>query len=136
MYVTRVLLFLGSALIAIPHTALAHESYDTSAVQTAASPAAKTTTSAFTVTVPDAATELVVDGTPVPGEGTSRTYETRPLAPGVYRYTFTARWQPNTYTTMTRTKTISFRTGERVSVDLTVEDPADRVRVQYVPTPA
>ena len=36
---------------------------------------------------------------------------------------------------MTRTKTVSFRAGEPIAVDLTVEDPADRVRVIYVPTP-
>jgi tRNA A58 N-methylase Trm61 len=42
---------------------------------------------------------------------------------------------PNGYTTMTRTKTVTFRAGEPVVVDLTVHDPNDRVRVQYVPTP-
>jgi precorrin-6B methylase 2 len=36
---------------------------------------------------------------------------------------------------MTRSKTVAFRAGEAVRVDLTVEDPADRVRVIYVPTP-
>jgi precorrin-6B methylase 2 len=36
---------------------------------------------------------------------------------------------------MTRTKTVAFRAGERIAVDLTVDDPADRVRVLYVPTP-
>ena len=42
---------------------------------------------------------------------------------------------PNSYTWMTRTKTVSFRAGERVVVDLAAEDPSDRVRVVYVPTP-
>jgi precorrin-6B methylase 2 len=44
-------------------------------------------------------------------------------------------WQPNTYTTMTRTRTVSLRAGEALSVDMTRDDPTDRVRVMYVPTP-
>jgi precorrin-6B methylase 2 len=36
---------------------------------------------------------------------------------------------------MTRSKTVTFRGGEMVRVDLTIEDPGDRVRVIYVPTP-
>lgn len=53
----------------------------------------------------------------------------------VHRYTFTVTWKPNTYTTITRTKAVSFRAGDPVRVDLTVEDPGDRVRVIYVATP-
>jgi uncharacterized protein (TIGR03000 family) len=103
----------------------------------AAAPTAARVISRVTVTVPDDATELVVEGKPVPGTGRSRTFETAPLEPGTtYRYTFTATWQPNTYTTITRNKTVSFRGGERVVVDLTVDDPNDRARVQYVPTPS
>ena len=37
---------------------------------------------------------------------------------------------------MTRTRTVSFRAGDRVALDLSVDDPTDRVRVIYVPTPA
>jgi tRNA A58 N-methylase Trm61 len=46
-----------------------------------------------------------------------------------------ASWNPNTYTTMTRTKGVLLRAGERLAVDLTREEPGDRVRVIYVPTP-
>ena len=89
------------------------------------------------MTVPHDQTELVVQGKTIPGSGTSRNFETPPLESDItYRYTFTATWQPNAYTTMTRSKTVSFRAGERVAVDLTVDDPSDRVRVQYVPTPS
>ena len=88
------------------------------------------------MTVPHAETELSVQGEVIAGSGTSRTFETSPLQKGVtYRYTFTAIWQPNTYTTMTRSKTVSFRAGERLAVDLRKDDPNDRVQVQYVPTP-
>jgi uncharacterized protein (TIGR03000 family) len=93
-------------------------------------------TSRVTVTVPDAEAELAVDGKVIQGKGTSRTFVTAPLeARTTYRYTFTATWHPNGYTTITRSKTVAFRAGERVVVDLTREDPADRVRVRYVPTP-
>ena len=93
-------------------------------------------TSRMAVTMPHAEAELVVDGSTVPGSGLLREFETPPLERGVaYKYSVAAKWQPNTYTTMTRTKSVSFRAGEPIAVDLTVDDPADRVRVIYVPTP-
>ncbi len=87
------------------------------------------------VEVPTDDAELVVNGSPVGGSGRSRTVETASLPPGAHRYTFAATWDPNGYTTITRTKTVELRGGDDVRVDLTVEDPADRVRVIYVPTP-
>jgi uncharacterized protein (TIGR03000 family) len=92
--------------------------------------------SRITVTLPDEQTELVVEGKTIPGSGTSRSFETPPLEAGMHRYTFIATWQPNTYTTITRRKIVSFQAGERLTVDLTVDDPNDRARVQYVPTPS
>ena len=90
----------------------------------------------ISVIVPDAESELVVEGKVVPGKGTSRTFETEALEAGAsYRYTIAATWHPNGYTAITRTKTVSFRAGQRVAVDLSREDPNDRVRVRYVPTP-
>jgi uncharacterized protein (TIGR03000 family) len=92
--------------------------------------------SRITITVPNDETELVVEGKPIGGKGSFRALETPPLEAGTtYRYTLTVTWQPNTYTTMTRTRTVSFRAGERVDVDMTTDDPSDRVRVIYVPTP-
>jgi uncharacterized protein (TIGR03000 family) len=88
------------------------------------------------VTVPHEDAELVVEGQTVPGSGTVREAETPPLQGGVtYSYSIGVKWQPNTYTAMTRTKTVTFRAGDPIVVDLTVEDPNDRVRVIYVPTP-
>ena len=98
--------------------------------------AAPRITSRITVTVPHDETALVVEGNVIPGTGTSRNFETPPLESGsTYRYTFIATWRPNTYTTITRRKNVSFRAGERLVVDLTIDDPNDRARVQYVPTP-
>jgi uncharacterized protein (TIGR03000 family) len=98
--------------------------------------AAPRITSHISVTVPHEQAELIIEGQTIPGTGTSRQFETPLLAPGtMYRYRFTTTWRPNTYTTITRRRTVAFRGGAPVAVDLTVEDPSDRVRVQYVPTP-
>ncbi len=103
--------------------------------QTTASPTGRAT-SRVKVTVPQDDTELVVDGKTVQGSGPSRVFETPSFARGTsQRHTFTATWRPNTYTTMTRSKTVSIRAGDAVTVDLTIDDPNDRVRVIYVPTP-
>lgn len=93
-------------------------------------------TARLVVTVPQVEAELVVEGRTVTGSGLVREVETPPLQPGVvHKYSVAAKWLPNTYTTMTRAKTVSVRAGERVAIDLTVDDPGDRVRVLYVPTP-
>jgi uncharacterized protein (TIGR03000 family) len=105
------------------------------ALQSAAVPVA-TLTSRVVVTVPADNAELTVNGEVVRAEGASRTFETAPLDAGTHRYTFSVTWAPNGYTKITRTKTVAFRGGETVRVDLSVEDPSDRVRVIYVPTPA
>jgi uncharacterized protein (TIGR03000 family) len=91
-------------------------------------------TTRIVVSVPAEDAELVVNGETIGGVAASRTIDAA-LAEGSHQYTFTVTWRPNTYTTMTRTKTVTFRAGQPVTVDLTVDDPADRVRVVYVPTP-
>ena len=113
----------------------AHTSSERPALQSTAS-LERRLTSRIVVTVPADDAELVVNGEAIAREGASRTFDTAPLDAGTHQYTFTVTWRPNTYTTMTRSKTVAFRGGETVRVDLTVDDPADRVRVIYVPTPA
>lgn len=98
--------------------------------------APSTATTVMTITLPAHDAEVEIDGKAAPGTGPSRTFETPPLAVGrTYRYQVVAKWAPNTYTNMTRTKHVSFRPGERLTIDLSVDDPADRVVVRYVPTP-
>jgi uncharacterized protein (TIGR03000 family) len=108
----------------------------TSLLPPAQAPAPATSTTRLTMTLPTAETELEIDGTLIPGTGRSRTLETPPLAVGAtYQYRVVARWQPNTYTDMSRTKMVTFRAGQPVQIDLTIDDPTDRVVVRYVPTP-
>ena len=97
---------------------------------------AKPATARITVTVPHEEAILAVNDKIIPGAGTSRALETPPLAPGgAVDFTFVATWNPNSYTTMTRRRVVSIRAGEIFNVNLMVDDPNDRVRVIYVPTP-
>ena len=134
MAITRVLLLLGSVFL-FSSTAPAHHTAIAAAPQAAAA-AAKQVTSQITVTLPQEDAELLMDEQTVSGVGGKRTFSSPPLRAGdTYTYTFTAKWAPNTYTNMTRSRKVSFRAGEPVTLDLSVEDPTDRVRVIYVPTP-
>ena len=102
----------------------------------AQAPAPATARTLLTITVPSADTAVEIDGSSVSGTGTVRTFETAPLAVDrIYQYKVTAKWQPNGYTDMSRTKVVTFRGGDRVTVDLVIDDPSDRVVVRYVPTP-
>jgi uncharacterized protein (TIGR03000 family) len=98
--------------------------------------AAARVTARVTVTMPQDDGELTVDGTPVDGTGVSRSFQTPSQPKGTSaKHTLTVTWRPNTYTTMTRTRTVAVRAGENITVDLSRDDPTDRVRVMYVPTP-
>ena len=128
---------LSIAVLAVPSVASGLPTARERHALQSASATERRLTSRVVVALPAGDAELVVDGETIAGQGASREFETRPLVAGSdHQYTFTVTWMPNTYTTMTRSKVVSFRAGERVRVDLTVEDPGDRVRVIYVPTPA
>src|SRR5688572_15554014 len=130
-----ILFFVGAMLPFQAHGSAAVGARSPLALQ-AATRAADQVTSRITVTLPQDPTELSVEGNVIPGTGASRAFETSRLEGGrTYRYTFTATWQPNSYTKMTRTKIVSFRAGERLTVDLSMDDPTDRVEVIFVPTP-
>jgi uncharacterized protein (TIGR03000 family) len=132
---TRLSLLLSAVLVFGAQTGSALERPQAAGAARATAQAAKRLSSHITITVPHIDTEVVVDDTPIPGTGTSRTFDTPPLEAGTtHRRTFVATWKPNSYTSITRRKTVTFRAGDRVAVDLTVDDPNDRARVMYVPT--
>lgn len=102
------------------------------------SPAVVTTNSPaiLTITAPGYEARIELDGKPIDGSGSFRSFVTPPLSPGrTYQSKLVAKWDPNSYTKMTRTKTITVRAGDKLTVDMTVDDPTDRVSVIYVPTP-
>jgi uncharacterized protein (TIGR03000 family) len=95
-----------------------------------------TRSAVMTLTTPTYDAIVEIDGKAIAGTGTSRTFETPPLAPDrTYQYNVVAKWEPNTYTKMTRTKVVRIRAGDRLTIDLSADDPTDRVTVMYVPTP-
>jgi uncharacterized protein (TIGR03000 family) len=97
-----------------------------------------TVVSSVKVTVPQDNAELKVNGKVIEGSGKVREFKTEELKDGeTYKYTFSAFWEPNNYTKITRTKTVSFVAGKDVVVDLSKPDPAnpDAVVVRWVPTP-
>src|SRR5688500_14655055 len=80
-------------------------------------PGSFTVRTLMSVTVPTFDTELKIDGTVVPGSGLAPAFETpTPGTDRTYKYTVIARWQPNTYTHMSRTKVVTFRAGEQLKL--------------------
>jgi uncharacterized protein (TIGR03000 family) len=101
-----------------------------------AATAAAPVLSRFRLTLPHPDAELLFDNQKITTTGVNREWETSPLERGrSYEYVFTARWRPNNYTLVTRKKSVQFKGGDAVVVDLSLADPADRVEIRYVPTP-
>jgi uncharacterized protein (TIGR03000 family) len=85
-----------------------------------------------------ASTQLKVEGTPTKQSGTSRLFVSPPLEAGkTYVYTLTGTWEPNNYTTITRSREVTVRAGQEVEVDLRKPDDQwpDKIVIRYVPTP-
>jgi uncharacterized protein (TIGR03000 family) len=129
MVVVRSLFLIAALFVAVPPATAASDALSRQGAATAAAAAR------VAVTVPDLSAELTVDGKPVPGDGPMREV-TIPIGSNGRKVVVATTWKPNTYTTMTRSRTVAIEPGARATVDLSVEDPSDRVRVVYVPTPA
>ena len=97
---------------------------------------AGTVKSRVKVILPQDDAELFIEDKPTKATGKSREFETPPIDAGKsYEYKFTAKWEPNNYTVITRNKSVTFKAGDEVTVDMTVDDPNDRAKIRYVPTP-
>lgn len=101
-------------------------------------PADKKIKSKIKVTVPQDDAELMIEKKKMTPSGTVREFETPDIEPGKeYEYEFVTVWRPNNYTTLTRTKNITFKAGDAIDIDLTKEDKKnpDKAVIRWVPTP-
>ena len=105
-------------------------------------PEAKTELKAskLVVTMPEAdegEADFLIEDKPTKAKGTKREFETKAdLDPAEeYEYKLTAKYRPNNYTVITRTKTVKFKGGDTITVDMTKASPDDKVVIRFVPTP-
>jgi uncharacterized protein (TIGR03000 family) len=88
------------------------------------------------VTVPEDDAVLTIEGKTTKMTGTTRSFDIPALDPAKkYEYKLSVEWRPNNYTVMTRNKTVVFAGGTEVEADLSVDDPADKAVIRFVPTP-
>ncbi|VTU00842.1 Uncharacterized protein OS=Chroococcidiopsis thermalis PCC 7203 GN=Chro_0526 PE=4 SV=1: Methyltransf_26 [Gemmataceae bacterium] len=107
-------------------------------VGTAQEKKAEKAKSKLKITVPQDDAELQIEGKNTKPTGTVREFETPDLDVGkAYEYTFSVTWRPNNYTTLTRTKSVEFKGGTDITVDLTKADAKapDKAVIRWVPTP-
>ena len=90
------------------------------------------------VLVPTEHTKVLIDDQPTKQTGASRLYVSPALAPDKqFTYTVTAKWWPNNYTEVSRTRVVNIKAGQEVEVDLRKPDDKfpDDYRIRYVSTP-
>jgi uncharacterized protein (TIGR03000 family) len=90
------------------------------------------------VLLPEGDAQLLIDGVPTRQTGKSRRFVSPPLEPSrTFTYALTAKWEPNNYTTVIRTRAARVQAGQQVEVDLRQPDPKnpDRFVIHYIPTP-
>jgi uncharacterized protein (TIGR03000 family) len=90
------------------------------------------------VLVPQGDAKLFIDNKLTEQKGDERLFQSPPIEPGYsYRYTVTAKWWPNNYTEVIRTRTIDVKAGQTATIDLRKEDPKqpDNYHIRFVPTP-
>jgi uncharacterized protein (TIGR03000 family) len=98
-------------------------------------------TSTITVLLPHVTYRPVVlkiEGTETKSTGEKRVFTTPSLdATKTYVYKIEALIEPNNYTKITRTREITFKPGEEITLDLRQEDKKfeDKIVVRWVPTP-
>jgi uncharacterized protein (TIGR03000 family) len=90
------------------------------------------------VLLPQEDAKVYFDETLTKQKGTDRSYSTPPLAAGkTFTYTVTAKWWPNNYTEVIRTRTLTVQAGKQIELDLRKPDPKDpdKFLIRFVPTP-
>jgi uncharacterized protein (TIGR03000 family) len=94
----------------------------------------------ITVLLPDVSYRPVVlkiEGQETKSTGDKRVFTTPELETGrTYIYKLEATIEPNNYTKITRTREVTFKAGEKLTVDMRQEDKKlDKIVVRWVPTP-
>jgi uncharacterized protein (TIGR03000 family) len=90
------------------------------------------------VLLPQDNASLTIEGKATQQTGGTRLFQSPPLDPAKnYTYTLVAKWMPNNYTTITRTRVVPVKAGATAEVDLRKADDKqpDDIFVRYVPTP-
>jgi len=103
-----------------------------------AQPAGAKQSATMRVLLPLEGAALTIEGTPLKQRGMTRLFVSPPLDPALsYTYTVVARWMPNDYTTITRTRVVPVKAGASVDADLRRADDRhpDELFIRYVPTP-
>jgi len=88
--------------------------------------------------VPADDVEVLIQGAQTTSKGKERLYESPPLEYGKrYAYKIEMVWEPNNYTKITRTRTVTVMAGKTVELDLRQHDDQqpDKVLIRFVPTP-
>jgi uncharacterized protein (TIGR03000 family) len=90
------------------------------------------------VLLPEKDAKVLIDGHKTKQTGAARLFASPPLEPGQsFTYTVTAKWEPNNYTEVIRTRRVPVKAGDELEVDLRKPDPKnpDRFLIRFVPTP-
>jgi uncharacterized protein (TIGR03000 family) len=98
-------------------------------------------TATIEITVPEGhyhPTQLKIEGKETKSTGQKRVFTTPPLEAGkTYQYKIEINIQPNNYTQIIRTKEVTFKPGDKVTLDMgpPKSQKGDDVRIRWVPTP-
>lgn len=89
------------------------------------------------ITVPTDTAELKIDNQLMKTTGKVREFDVVGLDPKkTYEYEVVVKFEPNNYNTITRKKSITFKgTETEIKVDVTKDEPTDKVVIRFVPTP-
>ncbi len=90
------------------------------------------------VLTPQDDAKVLIDDRPTTQKGVERSFTSPPLAPcQSFSYTVTAKWWPNNYTEVIRTRVVEVSAGQSILVDLREADPRvpDDYLIRFVPTP-
>jgi len=90
------------------------------------------------IQLPQEDAKLLIDGKLTEQKGNDRTFLSPPLEAGyTYQYSVTAKWWPNNYTEVIRTRVVKVQAGQTIDVDLRKPDPKnpDNYHIRFVPTP-